>query len=43
MSELRVYEEKVSKVTDYSENQEEVKRTVANIVEKKVSKKVGCD
>lgn len=42
MNALRVYEEKVDKMTDYSENQEEVKRTVANIVEKKVSKKVGC-
>lgn len=42
MNALRVYEEKVSKVTDYSENQEEVKRTVANIVEKKYLKKLDA-
>ena len=42
MSALRTYEDKVSRMTDFKENQEEVIRDVARIVEKKASKKVGC-
>lgn len=38
MSVLRAYEEKISKMTDYRENQKEVIRAVANIVEMKKGK-----
>ena len=38
MAALRAYEEKVSKMTDFKENQEEVIRDVARIVEMKKGK-----
>lgn len=41
MKELRSYEESISKMTDYSENQEEVIRDVAKIVEMKKGNN-GC-
>ena len=38
MADLRAYEDKVSRMTEYSENQEEVIRDVARIVEMKKGK-----